>query len=391
VNAMSMRSFVPTSGTSGRDHFFDTFGKFSAPSRRHSGDWLDEIATRAAAQNEQYMEIMVAQDFSHIAQIANQIGWLDDLAQLRDDLLAQGLRDDVAKARADRDEAEASRRALEHCGTPQEAPACTDTFRYIYYVLRDSPKEQVFAQTLLGFEVGSADPRFVGLTYVQPEDATRPMADYALHMKIVGYLHGVYPKVHISLHAGELAPGFVPPEGLCCHIRMAVETAHSERIGHGVDVMYEDRPYDLLREMAAKHVMVEISLTSNDAILGVSGKDHPLSIYRKFHVPVALTTDDEGVSRIDMTHEYVRAASTFALSYADLKQMVRTGLEHIFLSGASLWREPDAFTRTAAACASDTLGAAKPSATCADFLKSNEKAQQQWELERRFREFEAGF
>ena len=110
-----------------------------------------------------------------------------------------------------------------------------------------------------------------------PEDGTISMADYALHMKIVGFLHGLYPKVHISLHAGELAPGLVPPEGLCCHIRLAVEDAHAERIGHGVDVMYEDRPYDLLKEMAAKHVMVEINLTSNDVILGVSRKRSPVS------------------------------------------------------------------------------------------------------------------
>ncbi len=391
VNAMSMRNFVPTLGTSARDHFFGTFGKFFEMSRRHEGEWLDEIATRAAAQNEQYLEIMVAPDFSHNIQIANQTGWRDDLAQLRDALLAQGLRDDVASARAVRDEAEASRRALEHCGTPEEVPACKVTVRYIYYVLRDSLKEQVFAQTLLGFEVASADPRFVGLTYVMPEDNARPMADYALHMKIVGYLHGLYPQVHINLHAGELAPGLVPPEGLCCHIRLAVEMAHSERIGHGVDVMYEDRPYDLLKEMAAKHVMVEINLTSNDVVLGVAGKDHPFPIYRKFHVPVALSTDDEGVSRINLTHEYLRAAETYALSYADLKQMVRTGLEHDFSPGASLWREPDAFTRTAAACAPDAIGAAKPSVACAAFLKSSEKAQQQWELERRFREFEGGF
>jgi adenosine deaminase len=216
------------------------------------------------------------------------------------------------------------------------------------------------------------------------------MADYLEQMKFIDYLHGVYPKPHINLHAGELAPGVVPPEGLCCHIRLAVELGHSERIGHGVDVMHEDLPYDLLKEMAAKHVMVEINLTSNDVILGVTGKDHPFPIYRKFHVPVSLNTDDEGVSRIDMTHEYVRAVETYALSYADLKQMVRTGLEHDFLPGASLWRELDVFLRTAAACAPDAPGAAKPSAACATFLKSSEKAQQQWELERRFREFEAG-
>jgi adenosine deaminase len=188
-----------------------------------------------------------------------------------------------------------------------------------------------------------------------------------------------------------LAPGLVPPEGFCCHIRLAVEVAHAERIGHGVDALYEDSPYDLLKEMAAKHVMVEINLTSNDVILGVAGKDHPFPIYRKFHVPVSLSTDDEGVSRIDMTHEYVRAVQTYALSYTELKQMVRTGIEHIFLPGTSLWRETDDFTRTAAACGADLLGADKTSPACADFLKSSEKAQQQWELERRFREFEAGF
>lgn len=391
INAYSMRSFVPSPGLSGHDHFFDTFGKFETVSNRHGGEWLDEIASRAAAQNEQYLEIMVTPDFSHTIQIAKQIGWRDDLTQLRDALLARGLRDDVAVARAEEDAAEASRRALEHCGAPEEMPGCKITIRYLYQVLRGFPKEQVFAQTLLSFEAASADPRFVGINYVMPEDGTISMADYALHMKIVGFLHGVYPNVHISLHAGELAPGLVPPEGLCCHIRLAVEDAHAERIGHGVDVMYEDRPHELLKELAAKHVMVEINLTSNDVILGVSGKDHPFPIYRKFHVPVALSTDDEGVSRINMTHEYARAAETYALSYAELKQLVRTGLEHNFLPGESLWREPDALTRAVAACAPDAPGAAKPSAACAAFLKSSEKAQQQWELERRFREFEGGF
>jgi len=71
--------------------------------------------------------------------------------------------------------------------------------------------------------------------------------------------------------------------------------------------------------------------------------------------------------------------------------MVRTSLEHTFLPGASLWRELDNFTHVAATCALDTPGPGRLSASCATFLKSNEKAQQQWELEGRFREFEAGF
>jgi adenosine deaminase len=392
INAFSVRSFVPTPGWSGHDQFFSTFARFYGPvNESHAGEWLDEVASRAAAQNEQYLELMDTPDFGHAAKIAYEIGWKDDLGQMRDALLDRGLRDEVPAARARLDEMETSRHKIERCGTPDEAAACKIKFLYLYQILRGFPKEQVFAQTLLGFETAAGDPRFVGINYVMPEDGTISMVDYALHMKMVGFLHGLYPKVRISLHAGELAPGLVTPEGLCCHIRLAVEEAHAERIGHGVDVMHEDRPYDLLKEMATKHVMVEINLTSNDGILGVSGKDHPFPVYRKYHVPVAISTDDEGVSRIDMTHEYMRAAETYALSYMDLKQLVRTGLEHSFLPGASLWREPDAFTRAASACAADSLGAAKPSPACTPFLQGSERAQQQWELERRFREFEASF
>ncbi len=391
IDAFSMRSFVPYASVSGHDHFFDTFGKFGGIDIRHEAEWLDEIASRAAAQNEQYLELMDTPDFGNALRLASEIKWNDDLGELRTELLAHGLRDTIKAVGDARNKAEASRRKMEHCDTPQESPACKITFQYLYQILRGYPKEVVFAQTLMGFETAMADPDFVGINYVMPEDGRISMADYAEHMRIVGFLKGLYPNVHISLHAGELAEGLVPPEGLCCHIRLAVEEAHAERIGHGVDVMHESDPYKLLKEMAANHVMVEINLTSNDVILGVTGKDHPFPIYRKYHVPVALSTDDEGVSRIDLTHEYVRAAETYALSYADLKQMVRTGLEHDFLPGESLWRERDVFTRPAAACANDALGAAKKSPACADFLKSSKKAGQQWELERRFQEFEAGF
>src|SRR3989442_2267657 len=388
VDAFSMRGFVPSPGVTGHDHFFDTFTKFRGTDHRHLGEWIDEVATRAAAQNEQYLELMHTPDFSHTAAIAKEIGWRDELSRLRDELLAHGLRADLAPAKAGLDQSEALRRSREHCGQPDAASACHVQVRYLCQVLCGFPKEPGLSQTLLCFETASADPRFVGINLVMPEDGYTAMTDYALHMRIVGFLHAFYPKIHLSLHAGELAPGFVPYEGLCCHIRLAVEQAQAERIGHGVDILYENHPHALLKEMAANRVMVEISLTSNDVILGVSGKDHPFLLYRMFGVPVAFSSDDEGVSRIDLTHEYVRAVRTYDLRYADLKRMVRTTLEHSFLPGGSLWSVPDVFTRAVSACSHDSLGAEKPSSGCAAFLKSSERAQQQWELERRFRVFE---
>jgi adenosine deaminase len=172
-------------------------------------------------------------------------------------------------------------------------------------------------------------------------------------------------------------------------VRQAVEVAKAERIGHGVDVMYEDRPYELLKDMAVKGVLVETNLTSNAVILEVEGKNHPFSLYRKFGVPVALSTDDEGVSRIDLTHEYQRAVETFGLSYTDLKQLVRNSLEYSFLPGASLFQDRGVYARVAPDCGKDDLGSDRPSSECKALIDGSEKAKQQWELEHRFQAFEA--
>ena len=411
VDSVSMRGFVPTPGTTGHDQFFATFDRLHGIDKSHTGEQLDEVATRAAAQNEQYLEIMVTPSFSRAAALGYQFGWPGtaqpvttaasstpydttgtthaELASLRDKLLAGGLREDIAEDRRQFAEALVQRNAIEHCGTPAALPACSVEIRFLYQVLRAFPPQQVFAQTLLAFEVAAQDPEVVGLNFVQPEDAYMAMAEYPRQMLMLDYLHGVYPQVHISLHAGELAPAMVPPAGLGFHIRQAVEQGHAERIGHGVDVMYETDPQALLKELAARHVMIEVNLTSNDVILGISSNHHSLPDYLAAHVPVALSTDDEGVSRIDLTHEYTRAAVDFHLTYLDLKRIARTSLEHTFLPGPSLWLSSDDFTRPASACASQPLGAETPTPACAAFLHQSPHAAQQWELEHRFQLFES--
>jgi adenosine deaminase len=408
VDSFSMRAFVPSAGLSGHDQFFATFDRFRPLSKSHAGEWLDEVATRAAAQNEQYLEVMETPIFTDLSKIVSKIDWpttpadpaqnrtgdakgttQEDLSHLRDTLLKAGLRDEVAVDRKELDDALDARDRIENCGQPSAQSGCSVKVRFLYQVLRAFPPQHVFAQTLLAFEVASVDPRVVGLNFVQPEDAYLSMSEYHRQMLMLDYLHSVYPKVHIALHAGEIAPGLVPPDGLRFHIREAVDLGHAERIGHGVDVMYENEPQALLKELADRHIMVEINLTSNDVILGVTAPWHPLPSYRAAHVPTAFSTDDEGVSRIDLTNEYTRAAMEFNLSYLDLKQSARTSLEHNFLPGPSLWQQPDVFTKTVAACAGQPLGSANPTPNCLSFLQSSEKAAEQWELEHRYDLFES--
>jgi adenosine deaminase len=204
----------------------------------------------------------------------------------------------------------------------------------MFQVLRNSPKSQVFGQALAGFMLASEDPRVVGINFVQPEDGLQSMQDYELHMKLIAYLRRQFPRVHLSLHAGELSPGLVRPEGLRFHVKEAVELARAERIGHGVDIGYEDDSQQTLHEMAKRYIAVEINLTSNDVILGIKGKDHPFEMYRRYGVPMVLSTDDEGVSRSHLTLEYLRAVQTYTLHYAELKQMVRNSIEYSFLPAA---------------------------------------------------------
>jgi adenosine deaminase len=384
VDAWSMRNWNPGEG-SGHDHFFATFDKFNLAGTNSVGNQLAEVASRAAADHMQYLELMHTADGMTAAALGNKLGWDDDFDKMHDRLLRGGLQDVIAATRAQLDRNEARKQEILECSTPRSDPGCQVTVRYLYQVLRGLSREMVFAQIVLGFELAQSDPRFVGLNLVMPEDWYVPMHDFDLHMRMLTFLHKVYPKVHISLHAGELAMGLVRPEGLRFHIRKSIEQGHAERIGHGVSVMHEDDALGLLKEMSAKNVLVEICLTSNATILGVEGVNHPLPTYLKYKVPIALATDDEGVSRSDMTQEYLRAVLTYGFSYADLKQMARQSLEHSFLPGESLWQT--AF-RPKAQCANARPQIATPSSTCKKLLDTSEKAKVQWQLEKEFSNFE---
>jgi adenosine deaminase len=389
IDAWSMRDLKP--GTDGHDHFFDTFSKFNAATEPHLSQILAEVTQRAADGNVQYMELMVSPDHGRVSALANKLGYDPDFIVMRSKLLDAGFANLVEDARKNLDAMEQGKNEQLRCVNEPEARVggCSVHVRYIYTVPRALKPAQVFAHILMGFELASRDPRVVSLNLVQPEDWYVPMHDFRLHMRMVGYLKSVYPNVHLTLHAGELKPGIVPPDGLRNHIRESIEVGKAERIGHGVDVMYEENPHELLAMMARRNVMVEICLTSNEGILGVRGRQHPLAMYLKAGVPVALATDDEGVSRSEMTREYERAVLDQGLDYVTLKKMARTSLEHSFLPGASLWSDARKFTPIRECASEHPAPIAGPA--CSKFLSGSEKAREQWRLEHRFAEFESRF
>jgi adenosine deaminase len=314
----------------GHDRFFGTFQKFSAATRNRGGEMLAEVVRRNAAQHVAYVELMFTPDDGAIG-LGSRVGWDDDFTRLRDKLRAAGISRSVDAARREYMAMRSRQNDLMRCGTAVAEPGCNVEVRFLYQVLRGLSPEQVFAQILTAFEAAALDSAVVGLNLVMPEDGYVSMRDFPLHMRMLDYFHDLYPQVKIALHAGELAAGLVPPEGLRFHIRESIETGHASRIGHGTAIMHEDSALELLRRMADRGIAVEICLTSADVILNVSGAQHPLAVYRQFGVPTLLATDDEGVARSSITLEYKKAVEEQQLDYATLKAMARNSVTHAFV------------------------------------------------------------
>ena len=385
VRAWSMEDFQP-GAESGHGHFFATFGKFSLATSR-KGDMLAEVAKINARQRVLYLETLVSRQSDAVRALAASVGFDRSFPALRQKLLDGGMAAIVKAASAETDADLARFDELLRCGTQRADRGCALEVRYDYQVGRATNPELVFANLLLGFELQRSDPSYVGVNLVQPEDNAVALRDYTLHMQMIQYLRTVYPRARVTLHAGELVSGLVPAIDLRSHIRQAVEIAGAERIGHGVDIASETNAGQLLTEMARRDVLVEVPLTSNTQILGVFGAAHPFVNYRAAGVPVALATDDPGVERIDLTHEYQLATTQYRLDYGDLKTLSRASLEHAFLPGASIWRSPDRY-RPVRACAADRPGQRDPGRRCGALLHRSTKALTQWKLERAFRTFE---
>ncbi len=390
IDAWSMR-YWQFSGQNGHDRFFDTFGKFGAATYGQTGPMLAEVAARAARGRVSYLELMLTPDGGLSSQIGQRVGWDGNFDSTLNKLQAGGIADATTAGVKALAEAEAEKARLLQCGTAQADPGCAVVVRYIMQVGRGAALGPVFAQMVTGFALAN-DPnsKVVALNLVQPEDGLLSMQNFRLHMQMLNFLRPRYPRARVTLHAGELAPGVVPPDGLSFHIRDSVMTGHAERIGHGVDIMHEDDPEQLLQELARRNVMIEICLTSNDTILGVSGAQHPLKTYMQYGVPVALATDDEGVSRSEISREFLRAAEEQGLTYPQLKTLARTSLQHAFLPGASLWQDARRFT-PAPQCTADVRALKLTSAGCKQHVTSSERARLQWQLEEAFSAFESRY
>jgi adenosine deaminase len=385
LKAWTMIGFKAKDVRGGHDHFFASFMKFMPIVKEYHAHMLKDVVERAANQNEQYLEIMVLTDNAVSTQLApKKLNW-NKLDKQRNKLLANpAFQQTIDMTVSQASHILSDTHHLLNCQQNPEQKACQVLVRFHYYVLREQPIEKLFAQALNGFEAANRKGPFVGVNLVQPEDGPISMRDYQRQMAVFQYLHQVYPNVHISLHAGELSARLVPQSGLTSHVHDAIQIGNAERIGHGVDILSEHDATGTMKTMKERNIAVEINLSSNEAILGISGKEHPLLHYLAAGVPVVLSTDDEGILQTNLTQQYMLATTMHHLNYATIKQINRNALTYSFLPGKSLWQ--DASTATPVPICSNLN-----SRSCQLFVAQNPKAAQQRLLEVAITEFESKY
>ncbi len=373
---------------SGHDQFFTAFSRRGTTPLRN-GDALADVMDGLARQNTFYSELMVTPLPARVRGLGAQVGWKGDAAATRGALSAAGLEALVPTVSAFTDGMEARARAVLNCGTPQAAPGCQVTVRYLSQAIRQGPPEQTMAQLQLGVATVAADKRWVGLQLVAPEDSPDAVKYYDVHMQIVAELTDRGRKTPVALHAGEVNFKVVAPDQMRDHVAKAVRVAGARRIGHGIGLPAEDGAEALAAEMAAEGILIEVNPISNLAILEVEPQDHPYAWFRQRGIPVSLSTDDSGILRSDLSADYQLAVRTGA-TYADLKTAARNGIAFSFLSGEGLWQDPNVYRKPAKAC-SGQIGAAEPKGACAALIAGSDKAREQWRHERLLKAFEAGW
>lgn len=313
-------------------HFFQTFGYALAVSGSNNKAGVLELKKRAIQENVSYIEtIFELAPFTPNGDFDAKVSKAGVSDLELDEAMGNWL------AALDKD-AGFAKRVADYSASVNTAHAGVDddkfTMRYQGYVLRLFNPSWVFSSMVAGFKAADSNPLLVGLNIVGQESNYVSMRDYTLHMKMFKFLRTKYPKVKLALHAGELALGDVPPDGLRSHIEEAIDTAGASRIGHGLDLAHESNAIGIMKTMRERDIPVEINLTSNGFISGITGENHPLTLYRQYGVPYVISTDDAGVTRHTLANEYVLFASRYKPDYAEVKKAAYNSLRYAFLVDA---------------------------------------------------------
>jgi adenosine deaminase len=315
------------------EHFFLTFPSFDIASKDDYLTNLKELKKRAKNQKVSYLETIFIKTDTKLIQLSNEeyfdIRFLElqkqenytilenELEILYNQLLTQ------ICVVADR-----HTKKVEKYHVDSKVEDENFKLRFQNYVTRFKQPTDVFVDLFASFHSSNNSNLICGVNIVGAENGENSMRDYWLHIQFYKFLEKKYPKVKYAIHVGELVSGMVQPENLGIHIKQSLALNNLTRIGHAVDIIYDNEFTDTIKKIIEKKIAIEINLTSNEFILGVANDMHPIEIYYRNGIPIVICTDDEGVLRTSITEQYVLLANRYKLEYTQIKEIVKNSITY---------------------------------------------------------------
>lgn len=328
----SVKDFVKGARSSD-EQFFSTFVGFSIASKENFIAGLTELKKRALNQKLNYIEtIFISTNVKSInvpEEIELDKAFLEIQKQRDEDKLNQILEKLYADYKAVIEGVAKKHNDL--VNDYHKASNLEDAdfhIRYQNYIARFRQPTDVFIELFACFESSSTNELIVGVNIVAAENGETAMRDYWLHIMFYKFLEQKYKTVKYAVHAGELVSGMVQPEFLGTHIKQSLILQNLTRIGHAVDIIYDNDFITTIENLKHRQIAIEINLSSNEFILGVANDLHPIELYYRNGIPIVICTDDEGVLRTSITEQYVLLAHRYKLSYDEIKDVVRNSINY---------------------------------------------------------------
>jgi aminodeoxyfutalosine deaminase len=134
------------------------------------------------------------------------------------------------------------------------------------------------------------------------------------------YAYAANNGLRLTAHAGENTG----PESIWGALNL-----RAERIGHGLTAWQDP---ELVEELAARQIPVEICITSNLRTgCCPSLADHPVKNYFDQGLMITLNTDDPAMFRTSLNQEYQLAQDAFGFTSEHLRELARNSFEASFL------------------------------------------------------------
>jgi adenosine deaminase len=130
-----------------------------------------------------------------------------------------------------------------------------------------------------------------------------------------------------TAHAGESSGA----EG----VRDALDLLHVDRIDHGVRVI--DDP-QIVQRLVDDDITLNVCISSNLVHLYPDLSSHPFLALHRAGVPVTLNTDDPGYVGVDLTGEFIKAATAAGWGLAELAGVTRRAIDAAFCPPATAAR-----------------------------------------------------